>query len=414
MKRKNGEGSWGKKTINGIEYKRFTIKYDFLDKPKDFYGKTEKEINEKRKKFEQQQKNYGNLKKDYGKQTLGNYLENYLKTELKRTLTPNGYDSYETIIRTQVKNLKEYDLYNKQLLQINKEICENYVNALVIHGYSLKTIKKVCGLISQCLNYAVEHERILKNYMPLVKMPNEDVVLKKKKIHNFFSKEQMSLFCEQAMHIESKEERYNNSQRIGEYTYGYNGLALAFIGQTGLRVGELIGLTWDCINYNKQLISVYNSESLVIKRNKDGTPITYINDQGIKCKEKRRNRKGTKTQAGMRYVPITLLANKILKYMEQFKKNDKDVIFINKNGRHQNKDRLLRTLHAICKRSNLPILATHELRHSYGSIILHQEHVDIQVVSRLLGHKDISTTYNIYAHVLDEIMAESVKIFDEI
>ena len=150
-KRKNGEGTWGEKTINGVKYKYFRIKYPNVDKAKDFYGKTEKEIIAKRKAFEKELRDCGKFDKDYGKKIFGNYIEDYLKTELKN-LTPNGYDSYEKIIRTQIKNLKEYDLYNKQLDQINESILQSYVDALVEHGYALKTIKKVCGLISQCLN----------------------------------------------------------------------------------------------------------------------------------------------------------------------------------------------------------------------------------------------------------------------
>ena len=54
----------------------------------------------------------------------------------------------------------------------------------------------------------------------------------------------------------------------------------------------------------------------------------------------------------------------------------------------------------------------HSLRHGYGSILLSQG-VDIKTVSILLGHKDISTTYNIYIHVLEEDKIKAIKdVFD--
>ena len=411
-KRKNGEGTWGEKTINGVKYKYFRIKYPNVDKAKDFYGKTEKEIIAKRKAFEKELRDCGKFDKDYGKKIFGNYIEDYLKTELKN-LTPNGYDSYEKIIRTQIKNLKEYDLYNKQLDQINESILQSYVDALVEHGYALKTIKKVCGLISQCLNYAETNGHISRNNMKKVKMPTEENVSKKKKEHLFFSKEQMELFCKCATHIESEDDRYNHGIKIGEYTYGHNGLALAFIGQTGLRAGETIGLDWSCVDFNKNVIKVFNSESVVIARDKDGNAIKYTDKSGKTYTKKTRHRKDTKTEHGMRFVPMTNMSKDILKYFEKYKTSSDSRVFVNTKQNPLQIDNLRRTLHAICKRCDLPVISPHELRHSYGSIILHQEHIDIQVVSKLLGHKDISTTYNIYTHVLSEIMAESVKVFDQ-
>lgn len=411
-KRKNGEGSWGTKTINGVKYKYFKKQYEWLDSIKYFYGKTEKEINQKRKKYEEEYSAKKKIVENSSTLTLGEYLRSSLK-EMTH-LTPNGYDGYEHCIN-RIENLKEYDIYNKQLAQLNKEICKKFVQALVKHGYARKTITKTTNFVKLCLNQAVEEQIIVDNPMANVKNPKEENVVSKTTVHNFFSKQQMETFCKGAMHIETPDDRHNYSQKIGEYTYGYNGLALAFIGQSGLRVGELTALTIDCIDFDKNIINVYASESLVISRDKNDNAIMYIDDKGISRKKKVRSRKTTKTEAGIRYVPLTPLCKKIVQIMQQEKKkigcNDKH-IFVTTLGTLQTKDRLGRTLKSICKRYDLPELTPHELRHSYGSIILHQEHVDIQVVSKLLGHADITTTYNIYAHVLKEIMAESVKIFE--
>lgn len=410
MRRKNGEGSWGTKTIKGETYKYFKIEYD--GKMKYFYGKTNKEINQKRKDFESSIEKQKVFTANLPKVTFGEYLEKYLKIELSKTLTPNGYDSYETIIKTQIKNLKEYDLYNKQINQLSTDVFKAYINALIEHGYALKTIKKVGGLISQCLKYGVLRKDLPTNYMDSVKYPTEVMVKKKKKEHLFFSKEQMEKFCEAALHKESSTSRCNHRIPIGNYTYANNGVALAIIGQSGLRVGELIALRWNNIHFDKKLIEVVASESLVKERDINGEVIVIKDKNGSETQKKIRYRKTTKTAAGIRFIPMTNLTYDLFRYFEQFKTSDNSTVCVNMNGNPLNKDNLRRTLITICENNNLPILTTHELRHSYGSIILHQEHVDIQVVSKLLGHKDISTTYNIYSHVLSEIMAQSVNIFN--
>ena len=53
----------------------------------------------------------------------------------------------------------------------------------------------------------------------------------------------------------------------------------------------------------------------------------------------------------------------------------------------------------------------HSLRHGYGSILL-SKGVDIKVVSELLGHKDITTTYNIYIKVYNKDKDKAVDIFN--
>ena len=55
----------------------------------------------------------------------------------------------------------------------------------------------------------------------------------------------------------------------------------------------------------------------------------------------------------------------------------------------------------------------HELRHSFGSALI-KNGTDIKVVSQLLGHKDISVTYNVYIHILEEQEIEAVKCLDNL
>ena len=60
---------------------------------------------------------------------------------------------------------------------------------------------------------------------------------------------------------------------------------------------------------------------------------------------------------------------------------------------------------------SLDKLTPHELRHTFGSLLI-KKGVDIKVVSKLLGHKDISVTYNIYIHVLQEQEIEAIGKLD--
>lgn len=51
------------------------------------------------------------------------------------------------------------------------------------------------------------------------------------------------------------------------------------------------------------------------------------------------------------------------------------------------------------------------MRHTFASRLLKKK-VDIKVISELLGHKDVSTTYDIYVHFIDNIVEESVQVLN--
>ena len=50
---------------------------------------------------------------------------------------------------------------------------------------------------------------------------------------------------------------------------------------------------------------------------------------------------------------------------------------------------------------------------AYFASKLFKEKVDIKIISKLLGHKDVSTTYNIYIHFIDNVVEESVQILND-
>ena len=54
------------------------------------------------------------------------------------------------------------------------------------------------------------------------------------------------------------------------------------------------------------------------------------------------------------------------------------------------------------------------LRHAFGAVVIHEKHLDAQVVSKLLGHSDVSTTYEYYSDVYADILVQSVDAFKDI
>jgi len=414
-RRKNGEGSWGSKIIKGKKFKYFTKQYENFDTPKYFYGKTEAEINEKRAEFEKNIEQIRLLNENSkSNTTFGEYIEAWLIHEKKRELSPGTYDGYERAIKTRIKNLPEYDLYNKQLKQIDesietgKRIFKNYVDALVEHGYALKTIKEICDIISQCLNYASNPlQKDLKyNYLKLVNMPREDMVKKKRKEIHFMNEEEMELLYQEAKRINQKGD-CGGGTGIGKPVYGNNAYAIIILLYTGLRIGELCALKWCDVDFDKKTIFIHRSLREIKNRDKktddDGLPRSVFIE------------KETKTKNGRRTLSITNRVMKSLEYFLQFKSSDNDFVCVSSNHTHLRKDGITRTLNRMTKKAGLYHYSPHELRHSFGSILLEKsDNTDraIGAISRILGHANITITYNIYIHILDSRLTTTFKMLE--
>lgn len=410
-KRKNGEGSWGTKIIKGVNYKYYKKKYDGFDNMKYFYGLTESEVNEKRKAFETDFENQRLLAtKNKTGIIFGEYIEAWLKQEKKREVSDGTYDGYERAIKTRIKNLKEYDLYNKQMQQIDenpdvaKRIFTAYVDALVEHGYALKTIKEVCELISQCLDYASDPIRkdLQYNYIKMVTLPRESNVKKKRKEIHFMTENEMETLYQEAKRV-YPEGRNDAGKRL----YGNNAYAIIILMYTGMRIGELAALKWKDVDLEKKTLFIHRSMRDIKNRNKkskdDGLPSFIFIE------------KETKTKNGIRTLTITNRVMESLEYFLKFKKSDDDYVCVSNNHTNITRNGVARSLIRMTKRAGLHPYTPHELRHSFGSILLDKsDNVDraIAAISRILGHANITVTYNIYIHILDSRLTTTFKMLD--
>ena len=105
-----------------------------------------------------------------------------------------------------------------------------------------------------------------------------------------------------------------------------------------------------------------------------------------------------------------------IQYFESInpKHKNNDYVCVSKNKTKIDRRGVNKTLKAMAKKANCTIqdFTVHSLRHTYGSLLL-ANGVDIKIVSELLGHSDITVTYNIYIGILDEDKRKDVeKVFN--
>lgn len=198
----------------------------------------------------------------------------------------------------------------------------------------------------------------------------------------------------------------------------HNYYQYALILETGLRTGELIGLTWDAVDLEKKTLTVNKT-------------MEYRYQQG-------RWRAGPpKTQQSYRTIPLTNRAVEILEKVKASRPNQKlaptltqtleyidrrtgeraslvmsDLVFINwRTGEPAKNSSYDTHLYKLCDEVGIKRFCMHALRHTYATRAI-ESGMPPKVLQKLLGHASIKTTMDRYVHVTDDSMAQAVKQFE--
>ncbi|MDF7668505.1 site-specific integrase [Lactobacillus sp. ESL0703] len=158
---------------------------------------------------------------------------------------------------------------------------------------------------------------------------------------------------------------------------------------TGMRVGEIMALTWSDIDFKAKTISITKSYA-------------YASNQ---IKE-------PKTPSSIRTIRVS---HKLLDILKQLKKYNHKYVFGTSFKTVPTPtacNNVLKKLLKQCK-INQPGFHFHSLRHTHTSILLY-EGVDLYAVSKRLGHSNMSITAKVYAHMIDELKAKSDNHIEEI
>ena len=383
-KRKNGEGSWSKKTVKGIEYQRYRKLYNGTYK--EFYGRTVKEVKEKIQEFES--RNMYIKKTEVRKQTFGEYLENWFKNVRVYEVESSTYLRNEQTINY---HIKDSSLYNAQMVNIDSELCQSLINKLS-EKYSRSTISKVYVILNMCFNHALTKGHIGENPMMKVKMPKESSLVTKKKEAKWLSSNDVEKLVIEAERVNTREFRIRG--KVGERVYGVNAYYVILIIYTGLRIGELMALTWNDIDLKNKTLSVNKSRA---KGKIDGKTILYIKDP--------------KSESGTRIIPLSDRAIYALQKIKECSSSDSDLVVSNTSS----ESNITRTINRMLFRAGCETekCGLHALRHTFGSLLL-EKGIDLKTISYLLGHSDITVTANIYLHITREKAVNSIEVLNKV
>lgn len=246
---------------------------------------------------------------------------------------------------------------------------------------SAKTILEHHRFISSVLEQAVKGGLVPVNVASKAILPK----MEKKKV-NYFQPEQIAAIRD-ALEKESLK---------------WKTLVHVFL-VSGARRGEVLGLKWSAVDFFNNRIHIKNN-------------LLYSPDRGV-------YEDSPKTEESIRWVSLPNDTMKLLRAWKtkqnEEKENkgeyyqDKDFVFCGDNGQPLHPDSVNDWMNNFAKRNKLPHINPHAFRHSMASILYFNK-VDSFSISKRLGHAQVSTTENIYAHVIDEADKQNADLIGDI
>jgi len=172
---------------------------------------------------------------------------------------------------------------------------------------------------------------------------------------------------------------------------------------TGARRGEIIGLKWKNVDFDNNRIYICNT-------------VYYTPDRGV-------YESSPKTESSKRYIALPaqtmqeLKKYRVWQYEERLKLGayyqNQDYVFSQDNGNVMHPDSLATWLARFSKRHGLPHINPHAFRHTMASMLFFNG-MDAVSISKRLGHAQVSTTSDIYAHVIAEADKKNADILGDI
>lgn len=315
------------------------------------------------------------------------WMETYKRRDLQRSTFANDSDLYRLYIAPHIGR--------KKLRALTPTDMQEFGNALSDEGLSPGTCFKVVALLRQCLRQAIANGIMTRDPLVGAKMPQRP--------------------GRRRLRVPTDEELATLLETMADASASAYPLVRMALS-TGMREGELIALEWSSLDLKDGAVYVCRTASRV-----------PVGPKGARYYE-HEFKDRAKTDESVDSIPLdpgtvswlkehrkTVAAAKMMLRPKRWTDEDGDLVFPclstfagSRAGRAWQAGSLRKGFHTYTDKVGLGYLRFHDLRHVYGSVLL-RNGVPLLTVSRLLRHKNIQTTANVYGHVGDVERREAVN-----
>lgn len=318
---------------------------------------------------------------DETRMSVHDYLDYWLTDYVERNLKYNTQISYKNIIKNQIKPA----IGSFYLKTIKPSALQKLIDDCFEKGLSKSTLVVIQTILSSSFKRAVYPYQFIKEN------PAQYITMPKYNKREETTKKDLKLLT-----IDQVKEIIDVTSTKSPL---YIPMMIAFY--TGLRIGEVSGLTWDNIDLANQELTV--DKIIVRKEGKDvtGTP---------------------KTQSSYRTIDIGLELVSILKrHQIQQKENklfygqhytDSNFLCTKENGKLVTPNSIRHYVHETREKTGIDF-SFHSFRHTHASILM-EGNVKYKEIQQRLGHSKVSTTIDTYSHLTKRSKKQTADLFDKL
>jgi integrase len=365
-RRGNGEGSIYRRQ-DGRWVGQYTAHTAKGPKSRYIYGKTRQAVAEKLAKAISERDS--GLVFDAGTLTVAEYMDRWLRESARNRLRPKSYKDYTGLTQGHIVPV----LGHVKLKKLTPLHVQQFYGAKLESGLSKRTVEYLHAVLHSALKQAVRWELVPRNVTEAVDPPRPE-----RKERPTFNLDQARIFLRSA-----RDDRW-------EALY-------VLVIQTGMRRGELFGLRWDDVDLDNGWLHVRQTLA------PDGKSFN-----------------APKTPKARRKIRLTSFAvdalrkHKVAQNQERLRQGgswrDHGLVFPSQVGTPMSPDNFVRRSYKpLLKQAGLPQLTFHDLRHTFASLMMPNEHP--KIVQEMLGHSRIGTTLDIYSHLSQDMQEEAVGRF---
>lgn len=328
--------------------------------------------------------NYNDAKTTYD-QLKANGTQGYSKPKQIKTseMYAIWFNNYKGQVKESTAN-KNYQWFKNHINPIFGDQYMDKIQPKTVQKFADQKAKEIVkyrdiiNLLSSLFEYAIRLGYVNENPVKKIIVPKKTSRPRRDIEHNVYSRKELTEFLEAA-------KKYN----IRAYTY------FKILSSTGLRKSEALALTWQDIDFNKNLLHVNRTLALGLNNH------TIIQPP--------------KSKMSKRTLPISArLRNALIEY-KQSQKILSNKLFHTYKGTYYPISKPATWLERIYKNNpDLRKITIHGFRHTFATLLISETNVKPKTVQMLLGHEDIKMTLDIYTHINEKNREDAISSIQEL
>lgn len=305
------------------------------------------------------------------------FMRSWLDDVIFHSVKANTFSQYDIVFTKYIANFPPFS--GIPLRALSPALIQSYYNTLLKSGLSPNTVREHHANIHKCLNHALRLGLISSN-------PSEQTVLPPKRKYTGAT----ALSPDQLKQLLSAFE--------GDVLEAPVKITVMY----GLRRSEVCGLKWDAVDFDADTLSVCRT--------------IVMNNGKAMCSD------DTKSLSSKRVLPLTSSMRTYLLNIWQQQKSrmrsdpnyeSSGFVCTRSDGKPLNPDFVTHHFQRVLKAAGLPTIRFHDLRHS-AVYALRKGGCDAKDIQSWLGHSSVSTTLNVYGHLLKDDLSRLGQVMDSI